>query len=160
MSGARDRGVHTPEVSELLEAATAWRDEDPDPVTRRQMDEAIGRADGAELADLVGRRLRFGTAGLRAALGPGPNRMNRQVVRQAAAGLARHLLVAVPGAGARGVGVGRDARHGSAEFARDVVEVLAAHGIDVHESGPPVPTPLAAFAIGELSAAAGVVVTA
>lgn len=149
-----------PELERLRELARRWRAADPDPVTRAAMTAAIARSDPAELADLVGRRLAFGTAGLRAEMGPGPNRMNRLVVRQAAAGLARHLLATTAEAPSRGVVVGCDARANSETFAADVTEVLASHGIAVHTFGPPVPTPLAAFAVTALGAAAGVVITA
>ena len=44
------------------------------------------------VADRFAGRLQFGTAGLRAEVGAGPTRMNRLVVRQAAAGLAQYLL--------------------------------------------------------------------
>ena len=60
----------------------------------------VSEAAAAELTDAFTGRLQFGTAGLRGALGPGPNRMNRVVVGQAAAGLATYLLDRVwPAAG-------------------------------------------------------------
>jgi len=104
--------------------------------------------------------LRFGTAGIRAPLGVGPNRMNRVVVRRVTAGLAACLRDADPGVGARGVVVGRDARHGSAEFAEDTVAVLAGSGIGVRWFREPVPTPLVAFAVVAMEAGAGVQITA
>lgn len=152
--------MDTDPLAALRATAQEWIGSDPDATTRDSLRQALARGDAAELDDLLGRRLQFGTAGLRGAVGPGPNRMNRLVVRRAAAGLARHLRASGVAAPARGVVVGRDARHGSAEFAADVVEVLAAHGIAVHHFDGPVPTPLAAFAVRHLGAAAGVVVTA
>jgi phosphomannomutase len=145
-------------TAELLERARRWRDADPDPHTRAAMDQVIDRGDAAELGALVGTGLRFGTAGLRAPLGPGPNRMNRLVVRHASTALAEHLL---DGSHDRLlVVVGHDARHGSAQFARDATEVLTEHGIDVARFDGPVPTPLVAGAVRELGAVAAVVVTA
>ena len=74
----------------------------------RRPDRAAERGDGDELAERFSGRLQFGTAGLRAAVGAGPMRMNRLVVRQAAAGLGQWLLDAeqtgaIPNAAQRGV---------------------------------------------------------
>ena len=105
-------------------------------------------------------RLQFGTAGLRAAVGAGPQRMNRLVVRQAAAGLGTYLLDTDPRARSRGVMVGYDARRKSDLFALDTARVLAAMGIPVRLFDRLVPTPVLAWSITETAAAAGVVVTA
>jgi len=150
----------TPDRRALMARARAWAAADPDPATRAAVAAAIGRADPDELAELFDGRLPFGTAGLRAPLGPGPKRMNRLLVRQSAAGLARHLLASAVDAPRRGVVVGHDARHGSAPFAADITEVVAAHGIPVHLVDGPAPTPLVAFALRHVGAAAAVVVTA
>lgn len=83
--------------------------------------------------------------------------MNRAVVRRTAAALARWLDEHdVDGP----VVIGRDARHGSAEFASDSAAVIAATGREVIVSPEPEPTPLLAFAVRHLGAAAGVMVTA
>ena len=84
--------------------------------------------------------------------------MNRVVVSQAAAGLAR-WLVANGHAGARVI-VGYDARYNSDVFARDTAEILAGHGLTPLLTDRHVPTPLVAFALGHLGCAAGVMVTA
>jgi len=141
----------------LLDAVAAWRADDPDPVTVAELDALVAAGDEAALRDRFGATLAFGTAGLRGAVGAGPNRMNRAVVRRAAAALCRWL----DDHGWDGpVVVGRDARHGSAEFAADTAAVVAGAGRDVVVSDGPVPTPVLAFAIRHLGAAAGVVVTA
>jgi phosphomannomutase len=85
---------------ELLDRARDWLSQDPDPVTRDELQRLIDADDTAELADRFGERLQFGTAGLRGALGAGPNRMNRVIVAQAASGLAAYLLEHEPGGGA------------------------------------------------------------
>ena len=118
-----------------------------------------------ELAERFAGRLQFGTAGLRAAVGAGPMRMNRLVVRQAAAGLGQWLLDgeqtgAIPDATQRGVVIGYDARRKSDVFAFDTARVLAAMGIRSMLHPGVQPTPVLAWSITELDAAAGVVVTA
>ena len=141
-----------------------WIAQDPDPHTRGQATElqrrasAGDRAAAAELTDAFDGRLQFGTAGLRGALGPGPNRMNRIVVSQAAAGLAAYLVD--QGMAGGPVIVGFDARHNSEVFARDTAEILAGAGFKAILSSGPVPTPVVAFGIRHLGCVAGVVVTA
>ena len=104
--------------------------------------------------------LRFGTAGLRAPMGPGPDQMNVGTVRQVAAGIASWCWAEHRGAPAPLVVVGHDARHGSVDFAGALVEVLTQRGCDVARFDGAVPTPLGTFAVTELDAAAAVIVTA
>jgi len=146
----------------LVDRARAWLAEDPDPDTRHALDvllDAAGSGDEAasvELLDAFDGRLEFGTAGLRGALGPGPNRMNRAVVSRAAAGLAAYLVERGGGT----VVVGYDARHKSDAFARDTAEVMEGAGLHAYVLPRPLPTPVLAYAIRHLGAAAGVMVTA
>ncbi|GGG43480.1 phosphomannomutase [Kocuria dechangensis] len=158
-------------LDDLLAAARAWSAADPDPVTRAELDaltEAAGAGDGAareELADRFSGSLQFGTAGLRAALGAGPMRMNRVVVLRAAAGLAAHVT-AVTVDSAAGSGrppravVGYDARHNSDVFARDTAAVLTAAGIETMLMPSALPTPVLAWAVRAFDAEVGVMVTA
>jgi phosphomannomutase len=144
----------------LVAAARAWRDDDPDPETRAELDRLLAdeKPDVDELADRFGARLQFGTAGLRGEMGAGPNRMNRAVVIRATAGLAAHL--AATGHAGDPVLVGYDARHRSDRFARDAAAVLAAAGFPVHLADRPIPTPVLAFGVRHLGCGAGVQVTA
>ena len=148
---------------DLLERATSWRDDDPDEATRAELDavlEAASSGDavaGADLADRFVGLLEFGTAGLRGALGAGPNRMNRAVVIRAAAGLTAYLQETSP---KPLVVIGLDARHNSDVFAADTAAVVVAAGGRAMVLPRPLPTPVLAFAIRHLGADAGVMVTA
>jgi phosphomannomutase len=155
--------------AELRARAQAWIAQDPDPGDQAELRAllagcraagAAGQAARAELADRFAGRLEFGTAGLRGAVGAGPNRMNRAVVRAATAALAGWLRQRSSGAADAGVVVGRDARHRSAEFADEVASVLAGAGFRVHLLPGRSPTPLLAFGVRHLSAAAGIMITA
>lgn len=156
--------------SALLALAERWAAEDPDPehgaVLRAELAAAAGSGPDAEaarasLASRFSGPLVFGTAGLRAAEGPGETRMNRLVVRRTAAGLARHLWNGVGADAAAPLAVvGYDARHGSAAFAADTAAVLTAAGVQTVLLPDALPTPVLAFAVRHLSADAGVMVTA
>ena len=149
--------------NELLVTARALLDAEPDDDIRIELDELIASAeagDDVELADRFAGRLQFGTAGLRAAVAAGPMRMNRLVVRQAAAGIGQWLLDSAPDAADRGVVIARDARRKSDVFAVDTARVLAAMGIKAMLHPGLTPTPVLAWSITGLKAAAGVVVTA
>ena len=60
--------------------ARTWAEHDPDPDTARQVMTWIEEGNTDELAAAFAGPLAFGTAGLRAAVGPGESRMNRAVV--------------------------------------------------------------------------------
>jgi len=145
---------------DLRAAALEWLRTDPDPATRTTLQDWLDTNDEHALREAFGRRLAFGTAGLRGPLGPGPGAMNRALVRRVAAGLARYLLDTVPDAAERGVTIGFDGRHGSLDFARDTAAVLADHGIPSQLFDQVVPTPRLSHAVVALGACAGVMVTA
>ncbi|MFF4586992.1 phospho-sugar mutase [Streptomyces sp. NPDC001388] len=143
---------------DLLARAQTWLAEDPDPETRAELGKLIEAGDVAELAARFRGTLQFGTAGLRGELGAGPMRMNRSVVIRAAAGLAGYLR---KNGGTGGlVVIGYDARHKSADFARDTAAVMTGAGLRAAVLPRPLPTPVLAYAIRHLGAVAGVEVTA
>ncbi|MEV7319082.1 phospho-sugar mutase [Streptomyces sp. NPDC093970] len=143
---------------DLIARARTWLTEDPDPETRDELAKLIDSGDLTELSARFAGTLQFGTAGLRGELGAGPMRMNRAVVIRAAAGLAAYLKAHGQGTGT--VVVGYDARHKSADFARDTAAVMTGAGLRAVVLPRPLPTPVLAFAVRHLGAVAGVEVTA
>lgn len=147
-----------------LAAARAWLADDPDPETRASLQNLLSAAEGgdagagAELVSAFAGPLTFGTAGLRGAMGPGPARMNRLVVGQAAVGFGEWL--ARQGLAGGQVIVGFDARHKSREFALETARLLAGRGFRPVLTEDPAPTPVVAFGIRHLGCVAGIVVTA
>ncbi|MBY8841695.1 phospho-sugar mutase [Streptomyces sp. SP2-10] len=148
---------------DLIARAEAWLAEDPDQETRDELARLIDAGDVEELSARFSGTLQFGTAGLRGELGAGPMRMNRGVVIRAAAGLAAYLKKNGTPHGAADAGlvvIGYDARHKSADFARDTAAVMTGAGLRAAVLPRPLPTPVLAFAIRHLGAVAGVEVTA
>ena len=147
------------DVAQLRAQAEAWLADDPDPAGRDELRDLIAGLPGtaAELRDRFAGPLTFGTAGLRGRLRAGPNGMNLAVVTRAAAGLVAWLAAE----GGRGpLLIGYDARHGSREFAERTARVATGAGRTAFLLPGPLPTPVLAFAVRALDAAAGVVVTA
>ncbi|CAL9523434.1 putative phosphomannomutase [Streptomyces sp. enrichment culture] len=146
------------EQDDLITRARAWLAEDPDPETAQELAGLIEAGDTDELAARFSGTLQFGTAGLRGEIGAGPTRMNRSVVIRAAAGLAAYLKAQGHAGGL--VVIGYDARHKSADFARDTAAVMTGAGLRAAVLPRPLPTPVLAYAIRHLGAVAGVEVTA
>jgi phosphomannomutase len=148
---------------QLREQAAAWIADDPDGRDKAELAALLAddsQEAAAEVADRFADRLHFGTAGLRGAIAAGPNRMNLATVTAATAALAKWLLGRDAAAAQAGVVIGFDARHRSDEFAAQAARVLAGAGIRVHMLPGREPTPLLAFSVRHLGAAAGVMITA
>jgi phosphomannomutase len=133
----------------------AWIAHDPDPTTAAE----LAALDPDELAARFANSLTFGTAGLRGPVRGGPDGMNVAVVLRATWALAQVLLNRSDKQAATVI-VGRDARHGSAAFAKAAAEAVAAQGFSVLLFPEPVPTPVVAFAVRHTGAAAGIQITA
>ncbi|MGF1759188.1 phospho-sugar mutase [Photobacterium sagamiensis] len=137
-----------------------WLARDPDPKTREELQQLIDSNKTEELSARFASRLEFGTAGLRGLVGAGPNRMNRLVIQETAAGLGQYLLATEKDAAFRGVVIGYDGRPDSKQFAHDTAAALTGLGMKVYLTVKVSPTPLVAYGVTHIGTAAGVVVTA
>jgi len=136
----------------------AWlRDFAEDQATVAELRAIAG--DQAEIEDRFYTDLSFGTAGMRGVLGAGSNRMNIYTVRRATRGLANYINLD-PSQHAMGVVIAYDSRRMSPEFAREAALVLCAQGIKAYLFESLRPVPVLSFAVRELRAVAGVVITA
>jgi phosphomannomutase len=142
--------------SNLLTEVRAWIEDDPDPKTVAELNALIEAADEVTLRKFFAGFLEFGTAGLRGPLGPGPSCMNQAVVGKTAAGIVKYMKERA----LTSVVIGRDARHGSEVFERISAEIFSGAGLNVSVLPRPLPTPVLAFAVNELGADVGIMVTA
>ena len=142
--------------SNLLAEVRAWIEDDPDPKTAAQLSALLEADDELSLRKYFAGFLEFGTAGLRGPLGPGPSCMNQAVVGRTAAGLVKFMQER----SLTSVVIGRDARHGSEIFEAISAEIFSGAGFKVSVLPRPLPTPVLAFAVNELGADVGVMVTA
>jgi phosphomannomutase len=133
-----------------------WIANDPDPETASLLGRWLAENNEDELRKSFNGFLEFGTAGLRGPVRPGPSGMNRAVVGRTAAGIADFLI----SRGLSKVIIGRDARHGSLEFAQESAEIFSGAGLDVYLLPRELPTPVLAFAVNELQMDCGIMVTA
>lgn len=146
-----------PSIEKLAEE---WLRLDKDPSTRDEIYKLLVHGNKQELEKRLRKRIAFGTAGLRAAMQAGFSRLNSLTIIQASQGLAAYLLENVPDVKHRGVVIGRDARHNSDKFAKLTAAAMVAKGIRVWWYEDTVHTPLVPFGVGELAAAAGIMITA
>ena len=144
--------------SKILELAEKWSKAPFDDETREEIKNLIDSKNEKELEDRFYRSLEFGTGGLRGIIGAGTNRMNIHTVGAATQGLANYIIS--QGKASMGVVVSYDSRIKSDIFSKDTASILAANGIKVYIFDDIMPTPLCSFAIRELKAVSGIMITA
>lgn len=136
----------------------SWLKLDTNPDSRATISQ-MAVHDRERLAKVMQPRIAFGTAGLRAEMGPGFALMNSVTVTQASQGLAKYTEATVDNAKERGIVIGHDHRHNSKQFAEDIARTFSHAGFKLHFLAE-VHTPMVPFAITHLRAACGVMVTA
>ena len=151
------------EKEEILKRAKAYIAAEKDARFSKEVEELIAKEDWTELEDRFYQTLEFGTGGLRGIMGGGTNRMNTLEINKATQGLANYVIKAFPEkakAGTLSAVVAYDSRLNSDVFAEATALIFAANGIKAYLFSGLRPTPELSFAIRELKADTGVVVTA
>ena len=151
------------EQAEILKRAKAYIAEEKDERFSKEVEELIAKEDYKELEDRFYQTLEFGTGGLRGIMGGGTNRMNTLEINKATQGLANYVLKAFPKEAKEGTlsaVVAYDSRLNSDVFAEATALIFAANGIKAYLFSSLRPTPELSFAIRQLGAKTGVVVTA
>jgi len=149
--------------SEILKRAKDYIAEEKDERFSKEIEDLIAKEDYAELEDRFYQTLEFGTGGLRGIMGGGTNRMNTLEINKATQGLANYVLKAFPEeakAGTLKAVIAYDSRLNSDVFAEATALIFAANGIKAYLFSSLRPTPELSYAIRELGAQTGVVVTA
>ena len=136
-----------------------WIDSDKiDEATRNELLALEGN--DKEIKERFYKQIEFGTAGMRGLLGAGRNRMNKYTVRKATQGYSVYVKEHGEEACKKGVVIAHDNRRMSVEFAKETAGVLAANGIRSYLFDSLRPTPELSFAVRELNAFGGVMITA
>ena len=112
-----------------------------------------------EFNDAFYRTLEFGTGGLRGIMGLGTNRMNFITVSMTTQGFCNYIKQKKTQGEVRCV-ISHDSRNNSRNFALTTARVMAANGFKVFLIEDMRPTPELSFAVRELKADAGVMITA
>lgn len=113
-----------------------------------------------ELEDAFFQVIEFGTGGRRGVVGVGSNRMNKVTMGESAQALCAYATMADPSAPAKGAVIACDTRLSSPEFSKYIAGVCAANGYKTYLFEDFRATPELSFAVRELGAAIGIVITA
>lgn len=151
---------------QLDKAVHQWLTWDKNPWTRTQVESLVAASRLDDLRKRLCSRMSFGTAGLRAPMGAGFNRINDLTVIQSTQGLYAYLSRYFADFSSRGVVVGFDTRGqeesgcSSQRLAKLTAAVMLSRDVPVHLFSTFVPTPYVPYAVKKLGAAAGVMITA
>ncbi len=151
------------DTAEILKRAKEYIAAEKDERFSKEIEDLIAKEDYKELEDRFYQTLEFGTGGLRGIMGGGTNRMNTLEINMATQGLANYVIKAFPEkakAGTLSAVVAYDSRLNSDVFAEATALIFAANGIKAYLFSSLRPTPELSYAIRQLGAQTGVVVTA
>ncbi len=144
----------------FLDEYKKWLDSDMLSTSEKEELKSIAN-DEKEIESRFYTDLSFGTAGMRGVRGIGRNRMNKYNIRKATQGLANYIIKETGEVGKKkGVAIAYDSRLDSVENAINTAMTLAGNGIKVYLFDGVRSTPELSFAVRELKAQAGVMITA
>ena len=146
-----------------LDSYRFWRDNAFfDEQTRKELSRLDEIKDDDEIKDRFYKDLEFGTAGLRAIMGAGTNRLNKYTIAKATAGYGNYLKSKYNEECLknRGVVVCYDTRNNSKFFAEIASKVFSGLGISVKLFENARPIPVLSFTITKLKAVGGIMITA
>ena len=144
----------------FLDEYKKWLDSDMLSASEKEELKSIAN-DEKEIESRFYTDLSFGTAGMRGIRGIGRNRMNKYNIRKATQGLANYIIKETGEVGKKkGVAIAYDSRLDSVENAINTAMTLAGNGIKVYLFDGVRSTPELSFAVRELKAQAGVMITA
>ncbi len=155
MSRTKRRGVLNIMEKEALMRYKKWL---ADPGVSMEDKEKLRATDDDELQDAFYKELEFGTGGMRGVIGLGDNRMNLYTVGRATQAFANYINKIVKGS--KSAVISYDTRRMSPEFAVETAEIFAANGIKAYLFEEFRPTPILSFAVRQLGATGGVMITA
>ncbi|RXN25513.1 phosphoglucomutase-2 [Labeo rohita] len=161
-----ENGLESTGDIRLDQAVTQWLQYDKNPKTAAAVRSMVKDKAMSELQKCFGARMEFGTAGLRAAMGPGVSRMNDLTIIQTTQGFCAYLEQCFTDLKQRGVVIGFDARANppsggsSKRFACLAASVFISRGVPVYLFSDITPTPYVPFTVSHLGLCAGVMVTA
>lgn len=126
----------------------------------RELKEELNSMDEKQIEEAFYREISFGTGGMRGIMGAGTNRINTYTIKKATKGVSKWIESQGEDAMDRGVAIAYDCRLNSKQFAQIAGAVLATRGINVYLFEELRPTPELSFAVRELNAFMGIVITA
>ncbi|MDC7237155.1 MAG: phospho-sugar mutase [Sphaerochaetaceae bacterium] len=142
---------------EILKRANDYIACEKNDVFKNEVETALKNDNYEDLYDRFYTTLSFGTAGMRGVIGGGTNRMNTFMVKKVSQGLASYLVSSI---NSPSIVIAYDSRNYSSEFAKAAALVLAANKVKVYLYDSLRPVPMLSFALRELKASAGIVITA
>lgn len=149
-------------LAKLRSDLEAWAKIDPWVEHRERIGQWLHELSDTALSNTAGpafsSNLKFGTAGMRAVVGPGPARINAVTVARVSWAVAESLKR--QGNSACTVVIGFDGRVHSQRLAEVAKSVFAQQGLKVLCMQRPTATPVLAYAVRHLKASAGVMITA